>query len=50
MGPLGKISRLLSPVFGGFFTIASLERNLETAPGQMTIQELREFYRTLGVT
>ncbi|MEM2767887.1 MAG: type I 3-dehydroquinate dehydratase [Candidatus Bathyarchaeia archaeon] len=50
MGPLGKISRLLSPVFGGFFTIASLERNLETAPGQMTIQKLREFYRTLGVT
>ncbi|MCS7114673.1 MAG: type I 3-dehydroquinate dehydratase [Nitrososphaerota archaeon] len=49
MGPLGKISRLLSPLFGGFFTIASLEKSLETAPGQMAIQELKEVYRALGV-
>lgn len=49
MGPLGKPSRLLSPLFGGFFTIASLERNWETAPGQMTIQELRTAYQALGV-
>ncbi|MEM3704183.1 MAG: type I 3-dehydroquinate dehydratase [Candidatus Bathyarchaeia archaeon] len=49
MGPLGKISRMLSPLFGGFFTIASLERKLETAPGQMTILELKKAYRALGV-
>lgn len=48
MGPLGKPSRLLSPLFGGFFTIASLERSGETAPGQMTIQELRTAYQALG--
>lgn len=48
MGPLGKPSRLLSPLFGGFFTIASLERSKETALGQMTIQELRTAYQALG--
>lgn len=48
MGPLGKPSRLLSPIFGGFFTIASLEHGGETAPGQMTIQELRTAYQALG--
>jgi len=49
MGPLGKPSRLLSPIFGGFFTIASLEAGGETAPGQMTIEELKTAYRILGV-
>ncbi len=49
MGPLGKPSRLLSPIFGGFFTIASLETGGETAPGQMTIEELKTAYRILGV-
>ena len=49
MGPLGRISRLLSPLFGGFFTIASLEPGGETAPGQMTIQELKIAYKVLGI-
>lgn len=49
MGDLGKISRLLSPLFGGFFTIASLEKRGETAPGQLTIQELKTAYQALGV-
>ena len=49
MGPLGKISRLLSPLFGGFFTIASLESGKETASGQMTVEELKTAYRALGV-
>jgi 3-dehydroquinate dehydratase type I len=47
MGELGKISRLLSPLFGGFFTFASLERGSETAAGQMTIQELKATYELL---
>ncbi|MBT0158760.1 type I 3-dehydroquinate dehydratase [Candidatus Bathyarchaeota archaeon A05DMB-2] len=47
MGEQGKISRLLSPVFGGFFTFASLERGSETAAGQMTIQEMRAAYELL---
>jgi 3-dehydroquinate dehydratase type I len=49
MGEHGKISRLLSPVFGGFFTFASLERGSETAAGQMTIQEMQTVYNVLGL-
>jgi len=48
MGEFGKISRLLSPLFGGFFTFASLERGSETALGQMTIQEMKAIYNILG--
>lgn len=49
MGELGKISRLLSPLFGGFFTFASLEKGRETASGQLTIQEMRVAYEALGL-
>ena len=48
MGELGKVSRLLSPLFGGFFTFASLEQGSETASGQMTIQEMKSAYTLLG--
>lgn len=49
MGELGKPSRLLSPVFGAFFTIASLEKGRKTAQGQLTIQEMRSTYEALGL-
>jgi len=49
MGELGKPSRLLSPVFGAFFTIASLESGKKTAQGQLTIQEMRSAYEALGL-
>jgi 3-dehydroquinate dehydratase type I len=49
MGELGKPSRLLSPVFGAFFTIASLESERKTASGQLTIQEMRTLYKALGL-
>jgi 3-dehydroquinate dehydratase type I len=49
MGELGKVSRLLSPLFGGYFTFASLDRGSETATGQMTIQEMRDAYELLGL-
>jgi 3-dehydroquinate dehydratase type I len=48
MGEAGKVSRLLSPLFGGFFTFASLEQGSETAHGQMTIQEMKSAYALLG--
>ena len=48
MGERGKISRLLSPMFGAFFTFASLEQGSETAPGQMSIQEMKTAYTLLG--
>jgi len=49
MSELGKLSRLLSPVFGAFFTIASLEKGRKTAQGQLTIQEMRSAYEALGL-
>jgi 3-dehydroquinate dehydratase type I len=50
MGELGKTSRLLSPLFGGFFTFASLMQGEETAAGQMSIQEMKTAYKLLGLT
>ena len=41
MGENGKVSRLLSPLFGAYFTFASLEQGRETASGQITIQDMR---------
>ena len=49
MGEQGKISRLLSPLFGGYFTFASLAQGSETAAGQMSIQEMQSAYKLLGV-
>jgi 3-dehydroquinate dehydratase type I len=48
MGELGKVSRLLSPLFGSFFTFASLEQGSETALGQIAIQDMRATYGLLG--
>jgi 3-dehydroquinate dehydratase type I len=49
MGRKGLISRVLSPVFGGYFTFASLSDDAKTAPGQPTIEDLRSLYAELGV-
>ncbi len=49
MGELGKISRLLSPTFGAFFTFASIEPIKQTAPGQMSIQEVKAATKLLGL-
>jgi len=49
MGEKGVLSRALSPIFGGYFTYASLESGMETAAGQISISELKSLYRILGV-
>ncbi|MEJ2126453.1 MAG: type I 3-dehydroquinate dehydratase [Candidatus Bathyarchaeota archaeon] len=49
MGEYGKTSRLLSPVFGAFFTFACLDEKTKTAKGQLTLQEMKQVYRTLGL-
>jgi 3-dehydroquinate dehydratase-1 len=49
MGDLGKHSRLVSPVFGAFFTFASLDEKRKTAKGQLTIQEMNSAYEALGL-
>ncbi|KHE90430.1 MAG: shikimate dehydrogenase [Candidatus Scalindua rubra] len=44
MGELGNISRILTGKFGGLLTFASLEKGKESAPGQLTINELSKTY------
>ncbi len=44
MGELGNISRILTSKFGGFLTFASLEKGKESAPGQLTVDELSKTY------
>ncbi|MCW4048136.1 MAG: type I 3-dehydroquinate dehydratase [Candidatus Bathyarchaeota archaeon] len=45
----GIISRLASPLMGGAFTYASAVEGKESAPGQLTIKEMRSIYMTLEV-
>lgn len=45
MGPFGLMSRVLAPKFGGFLTFASDSAETSTAPGQLTIEQLRSLYR-----
>jgi len=48
MGPLGIASRVLGPLAGGAFAYASLAAGHESAPGQLTVTELRQIYEALG--
>jgi 3-dehydroquinate dehydratase-1 len=50
MGRLGVPSRVLSPVFGAYFTFASAGVGNETAAGQIPLSALRGFYNELGTT
>ncbi len=49
MGEQGKVSRLLSPLFGADFTFASLGEGSETALGQMSIKDMKTAYSLLGI-
>ena len=49
MGRDGILSRVLSPLMGGEFTYASSHAGGESAPGQLTLAEMREIYRLMGV-
>ncbi len=49
MGPLGILSRVLSPVVGGYFTYASLQTGKESAPGQVTVREMIKIYEMMGI-
>lgn len=44
MGEAGRISRILSPLMGGYFTYASMAQGLESAAGQIPVRELNELY------
>ncbi len=45
MGAGGLISRILAKKLGCFLTFASVDETNATAPGQLTIKDLRELYR-----
>ncbi|UCH42311.1 MAG: type I 3-dehydroquinate dehydratase [Dehalococcoidales bacterium] len=47
MGPMGAISRILCPLAGGELTYASIERGKESAPGQITVNELTGIYEMI---
>lgn len=45
MGALGQSTRLLGPLVGHPFTFAALEKGKETAPGQISAEDLVSTYR-----
>ena len=49
MADLGKVSRVFSPVWGAFFTFASLDSNKKTAEGQLTIKQMKLVFEALGL-
>ena len=48
MGPLGLPSRILSPLVGGDFTYAAIEKGGESAPGQIQVAELKKLYQMVS--
>jgi 3-dehydroquinate dehydratase I len=47
MGEAGRISRILAPLAGGYYTYACIEEGKESAAGQIPATELLEFYEIL---
>jgi 3-dehydroquinate dehydratase type I len=47
MGPAGKYSRVVAPLLGSYLTFAVLEAGQESAPGQLTVQELLSIWEML---
>jgi len=48
MGPVGALSRVLSPLAGGYLTYASIDEAGGSAPGQMSVEALRKIYRMIS--
>lgn len=44
MGHIGSVSRILGPLIGGYYTYASIKEGKESAPGQITVGDLRAVY------
>jgi 3-dehydroquinate dehydratase type I len=49
MGEKGNISRILSPSLGAAWVYASLNRTRASAPGQLTVGEMKEIWGKLGL-
>lgn len=47
MGETGRISRVMSPLLGNYLTFAALDRQLQSAPGQLTASEMKQINKLL---
>ena len=47
MGPMGRTSRIASPLLGGYLAFASLEQGQESADGQMPVIQMNEILKVL---
>ena len=47
MGPMGRTSRIASPLLGGYLAFASLKQGQESADGQMPVIQMRDILRVL---
>ena len=48
MGAAGVASRIFCPLVGGDFTYASLAEGKESAPGQISVKDLKNIYEMIG--
>jgi 3-dehydroquinate dehydratase/shikimate dehydrogenase len=49
MGQYGVITRVLGPLYGSYLTFASLEDGKSSAPGQMSVAELKQACQLLQI-
>jgi 3-dehydroquinate dehydratase type I len=47
MGPVGKWSRIAAPLLGSWLTFAPFSKTGASAPGQLTVNDLKRVWRTL---
>jgi 3-dehydroquinate dehydratase type I len=47
MGEIGKISRIMAPFLGSYLTYAAWSKGQEAAPGQMTVNELKDIFKII---
>jgi 3-dehydroquinate dehydratase type I len=48
MGSMGRLSRIASPLLGGYLTFASLEKGEESADGQIPVIEMKKILDILS--
>lgn len=47
MGKKGRLSRILTPHVGGTLMFAPIKKSEATAPGQLTVKELRKAWKLI---
>jgi 3-dehydroquinate dehydratase type I len=47
MGPVGKWSRVAAPLLGSWLTFAPFSKSGASAPGQLTVNDIKRLWRTL---